>query len=325
MKKALITGANGQDASFLAELLLQKDYKVYGTIRRNSVPESQTTRISSLRDDNKIELVYADLVDPTSVDAVVNKIQPDELYHLAAQSHVRISFDLPNYTTQTNAIGTLNVLEAVRKTNKQIKIYNAASSEMFGNSFDDDLFQRETTPMHPVSPYGCSKLFAYNLCNNYKQAYNMFISSGILFNHESYRRGINFVTNKVVHDAVQVSVGKKKKIRLGNLEAQRDWGHAKDYVKAMWLMLQQYKPDNFVIATGETHSVRFLVEYVLSKLNLKFHECVEIDPNLFRPEELKYLKGDCSFARKSLGWKPEYTFESMIDEMIDYWCNKYRS
>ena len=229
-KTALIIGANGQDASYLAELLLSKDYIVHGTVRRNSVPESQTTRIESIFSEGLITLHYMDLTDPLSVERIINDIQPDEVYHLAAQSHVQISFELPKYTLDVNAGGTLAVLEAVRKFSPHSKVYHAATSEMFGNSFDDDKRQRETTPLTPVSPYGCSKLYAHSLCNNYRNAYNMFICSGILFNHESPRRGINFVTNKVVLEAVRIKLGLSNELVLGNLNAMRDWGHAKELI-----------------------------------------------------------------------------------------------
>lgn len=322
MKKALITGANGQDASFLAELLIDNGYQVYGTVRRNSVPESQTTRISQLYYQNKINLIYADLLDSSSIDNAVASVQPDELYHLAAQSHVKISFDLPNYTTQANCIGTLNVLEAVRKFSPDTKIYNAASSEMFGNSRDEDGFQRENTPMNPVSPYGCSKLFAFNLCNNYKNAYGLFVSSGILFNHESYRRGINFVTNKIAYEAVRISKGLSKNIILGNLKAERDWGYAGDYVKAMYMMLQENVPNNYVVSTGISRSVESILNYVVDFLNLDKKLVLKTDKRYERPEELHKLKGDSSLIKNKLGWKNNTTFEQMMKQMIEYWNQK---
>lgn len=319
MKKSLIIGANGQDASYLAEYLLDKNYEIHGTIRRNSVPESQTTRIEHLHSNNFIKLHYADLTDPLSIENVISSTQPDEIYHLAAQSHVQISFDLPKYTLDVNCGGTLAVLESVRKFSPHSKVYHAATSEMFGNNVDDDFYQRETTKMQPVSPYGCSKLYAHNLINNYRNAYNLFLVSGILFNHESPRRGINFVTNKVVREAVKIKKGKSDKLQLGNIYSKRDWGHAKDFVKAMWLMMQKEKPYDYVIATGESRSVEDLVNYVFNKLNLCKNTFLKIDEKYIRPEELNYLRGDSSKARKELGWKPEYTFFSMIDEMIEYW------
>ncbi len=321
-KKALIIGANGQDASYLAEFLIEKKYSLFGTIRRNSVPESQTSRIEGLHKENLIKLSYADLTDPISIESIISKTQPDEIYHLAAQSHVQISFDLPKYTLDVNAGGTLAILEAVKKFSPHSRIYHAATSEMFGNNFDEDFFQRETTQMQPVSPYGCSKLYAHTLCNNYRNSYNMFVTSGILFNHESPRRGINFVTNKVVSESVKIHRGLSNTLTLGNIKAKRDWGHAKDYVKGMWLMLQQEKPKDYILSTGESRSVEELVDYVFNKLNLSKEKHLRTDKKYERPEELHYLKGDSTLARKELLWEPKYTFESMLDEMIDYWLNK---
>jgi len=319
MKRALITGANGQDASYLAELLIKKDYEVFGTIRRNSVPESQTTRIENLHKDKKITLEYMDLTDPFSVESIIKETQPDEIYHLAAQSHVKISFELPEYTLKTNSNGTLAVLESIRKYSPKSKLYNAATSEMFGNSIGSDGYQRETTTMSPVSPYGCSKLCAYSLCNNYKNSYDMFVSSGILFNHESPRRGINFVSNKVVNAAVKIKKGKQDSLVLGNIYASRDWGHAKDYVKAMWMMLQADKPDNYVVATGQSRSVKNLVDVVFDKLNLDPEKYIKISEKYQRAEELHALRGCPNKIKKELGWEPSYSFEEMIYEMIDYW------
>jgi len=316
-KVALITGINGQDGSYLAELLLEKEYEVWGMLRRNSSPEGQTTRIDHIFD--RLNLVYGDLTDLSSLISIVNKCQPDEIYNIGAQSHVRISFDIPIFTADVTAMGTLNVLEAIRQVNHNIKMYQASSSEMFGNSIDADRFQRETTPLVPVSPYGCAKVFSYNICNNYKNSYNMFISNGILFNHESPRRGINFVTNKVVKEAVDIKKGIKNTLPMGNLTATRDWGHAKDYVKAMWMMLQHDVPDNFVCATGTSHSVKDLIEYVFAKLDMNYEEYVTQDEKFLRPEELTDLKGDSTKLRNTLGWTPTYTFESMLDEMIDFW------
>ena len=256
MKKALITGINGQDGSYLSELLLEKGYEVHGILKRNSVAENQTARLDDVF--NKINLEYADMLDLASLNRVLEQVKPDEIYNLAAQSHVRISFDQPIYTTQVVAIGTLNILESMKLLCPNSRFYQASSSEMFGNSFDEDGFQRETTPMHPTSPYGCAKVYGYNITRNYRNSYNLFASNGILFNHESPRRGSNFVTNKVAKEAVRIKYGLTDKLLLGNLDATRDWGHAKDYVNCMWLILQQDTPDDFVCSTGISHSVREL-------------------------------------------------------------------
>ena len=323
MKKALITGINGQDGSYLAEFLLEKGYEVHGTLKRNSVAENQTARLDGIFD--KIKLHYADLTDLSSLISVIQKVLPDEVYNLAAQSHVRISFDQPIYTAQVTGVGTLNILEAVRLIKPECRIYQASSSEMFGNSIDSDGFQRETTPMNPVSPYGCAKVYSYNICRNYRNSYGMFISNGILFNHESPRRGTNFVTNKVVKEAVKIKLGLSNELKLGNLDATRDWGHAKDYVEAMWMILQENTPDDFVCATGISHSVKELCEYVFNKLELSHQDYVKFDEKFLRPEELNDLKGDSSKLKSLTGWKPKYTFETMLDEMIEYWLNFYKN
>lgn len=317
MKRALITGINGQDGSYLAEFLLEKGYEVWGTVKRNSVSETQTNRIEHIMD--KINLEYSDLTDISSLLNILKKSNPHEIYNLAAQSHVRISFDQPIYTSNVTGLGTLNLLEAVRLLDLDTKIYQASSSEMFGNTIDEDGFQRETTPMNPVSPYGCAKVFSYNISRNYRHSYNMFISNGILFNHESPRRGTNFVTNKVCKEAVKIKLGLSNELRLGNLDATRDWGHAKDYVKAMWNILQLDQPDDFVCSTGISHSVKDLCEYVFSKLKLDYNQYVKFDYKFLRPEELNDLKGDSSKLKNLTGWRPCYTFESMLDEMIEHW------
>jgi GDPmannose 4,6-dehydratase len=322
MKKALITGINGQDGSYLSEFLLEKDYEVHGILKRNSVAETQTTRIEHIRD--LINLYYADITDLSSLIYVIKEIQPDELYHLAAQSHVRISFDQPIYTANATGLSTVNVLEAVRLMKPDIKVYQASSSEMFGNTIEPDGFQRETTPMNPVSPYGCAKVFSYHLARNYRNAYKIFVSNGILFNHESPRRGTNFVTNKVCKEAVRIFYKQTDRLELGNMQATRDWGHAKDYVKAMWQLLQMDAPDDFVCATGISHSVRDLVEYVFGKLNLDWEKLVSVNERYMRPEELHNLKGDSSKLRKATGWHPVYTFETMLDEMIGYWLEELK-
>ncbi len=320
MKKAFITGIGGQDGSYLAEYLVELGYEVHGIIRRNSVPEHQQSRIESMRDN--IHVYYGDLLDQSSLEHLLDDIQPDEIYNIAAQSHVRISYDIPQFTAQTNALGVLNILEAYRRSCPNAKFYQASSSEMFGSSVDSDGYQRETTPMNPVSPYGCTKVFGYNIVRNYRNAYKLHASNGILFNHESPRRGSNFVTNKVVKTAVEIKLGLKDKLELGNMDAYRDWGHSYDYVRAMHLIVQQDKPGDWVVATGETRSVRDMCEYVFGKLNLDYKNYVVQNQKFLRPEELKYLKGDSSRIR-ALGWEPEYTFEDLMDEMIDHWMKVF--
>ena len=318
---ALITGINGQDGSYLAEYLLELGYEVHGILKRNSVAENQTARLDRIF--HRIKLHYADLTDIASLYRVLNKVQPDEIYNLAAQSHVRISFDQPIYTTNTTGLGVLNLLEAVKETNPKVKIYQASSSEMFGNSIDADGYQRETTPMNPVSPYGCAKVYAYNISRNYRHSYDMFVSNGILFNHESIRRGTNFVTNKVCKEVAKIKAGCSEQLVLGNLDASRDWGHAKDYVKAMHMMLQLDKPDDFVCATGISHTVRDLCEYAFTEVDLDYRDYVKLDEKFLRPEELNFLKGDSTKLKQATGWEPGYTFESMITEMVEYWTKVY--
>jgi GDPmannose 4,6-dehydratase len=321
MKKALITGINGQDGSYLAEFLLDKEYEVWGILKRNSVAENQTARLDGIF--SKLNLEYADMSDMASLIRVLQLCKPDEIYNLAAQSHVRISFDQPIYTAQVVALGVINLLEAIRLVCPTAKLYQASSSEMFGNCEDEDGYQRETTQMNPVSPYGAAKVYAYNSCRNYRNSYNLFVSNGILFNHESPRRGSNFVTNKVCKEAVKIKLGLSNELKLGNLNASRDWGHAKDYVEAMWLILQHHKPDDFICATGVSHTVQDLVEYVFGRLNLDWKRYTKTAKKYYRPEELEHLRGDSTKARSILGWKCKYTFETMLDEMIKYWETYY--
>lgn len=313
-KKALIFGISGQDGSYLSEYLLQKGYEVHGVVRRHSVPENQTARINHIFD--KVNLYYGDLCDPPSIESVLRKVMPDEIYNLAAQSHVRVSFDVPQYTMQVNSNGVLNLLEAFRKVCPDARFYQASSSEMFGNSVDEDGYQREGTPFVPVSPYACSKVNAHNICNNYRESYKLFICCGILFNHESPRRASTFVTTKVVKGVLDIKNGKKDKLELGDIDSSRDWGHSKDYVRSMHMMLNNDKPGDWVVSTGETHTVRELCEYTFKKFGLDYREYVTQNPKYLRPHELKYLKGDSSKIREELKWKPEYSFESLIDEMI---------
>lgn len=320
MKKAFITGIAGQDGSYLTEYLLSLGYEVHGIVRRNSTPEHQQSRIDFYREN--VHVNYGDLTDASGLERLLKKIQPDEIYNLGAQSHVRISYDVPNYTVQTNALGVLNILEAYRNACPDAKFYQASSSEMFGSAVDPDGYQRETTRMTPVSPYGCSKVFAFNLVHNYRNAYKLHAVNGILFNHESPRRGSNFVTNKVVKGAVQIKKGKSKKLEMGNMDSFRDWGHSKDYVRAMHMITNHHTADDFVVSTGKTNSVREMTDYVFKKLGLDYKEFVTQNPIYLRPEELPYLRGDCTKLKQTFNWEPEYTFESMMDEMIEFWMEK---
>ena len=317
-KKALITGITGQDGSYLAELLLGKGYEVHGLVRRSS--SFNTDRIEHLyRDphdpDARLFLHYGDLVDGTGLREVLTRVQPDEIYNLGAQSHVRVSFDQPVYTVQTDALGTIQMLEAIRDTGSPIRFYQASSSEMYGKVVETP--QTEKTPFHPRSPYGCAKVYSYWQTINYRESYGMYACNGILFNHESPRRGETFVTRKITRAAARIKLGLQDKLFLGNLDAKRDWGFAGDYVEAMWLMLQQDKADDFVIATGETHSVREFLDEVFGFLGLDWNKYVEVDPRYFRPAEVDLLLGDAAKARKVLGWKPKVTFKTLAGMMIE--------
>ena len=318
-KKALITGIAGQDGSYLTEHLLSLGYEVHGIVRRHSVAENQNHRLHKLNCNSNLITYYGDLLDYPSLVRIMQEVQPDEIYNLGAMSHVRISFDMPSFTIQTNAMGVLNMLEVYRTLCPEAKFYQASSSEMFGNSVDADGIQRLTTPMNPVSPYGCAKVMGYNLVRHYRHAYKLHACNGILFNHESPRRGSNFVTNKVVKGAVAIKKGLQNKLELGNMDSYRDWGHSKDYVRAMHLIANHHEADEFIVATGKTHSVRDLCETVFSKLGMNYEDYVVQNPKYMRPEELKYLKGDASKSREVLGWEPDYTFETMLEEMIERW------
>jgi GDPmannose 4,6-dehydratase len=292
-------------------------------VRRNSVPEHQESRVDDLYKNGLIDTEYGDLLDVCSLERVIKSVRPDEIYNLGAQSHVRISYDVPQFTVSTNALGVLNLLEVYRQNCPTAKFYQASSSEMFGRNIDEDGFQREDTPMDPVSPYGCAKVFGYNIVRNYRRGYKLFATNGILFNHESPRRGSNFVTNKVVKAAVRIKAGLQEELELGNMDSYRDWGHSKDYVRAMHMILQHSEPDDFVISTGKTHSIRELCQYVFSNLDLDYKKYVKQNPKYMRPEELKYLRGDSSKARSVLKWEPKYTFETLLDDMIQHWKSIY--
>ena len=319
-KVALITGISGQDGSYLSEYLLSMDYEVHGMVRRQSTAENQSARIQHLFT-NDLKTHYGDMLDQTSIEKLLTQINPDEIYNLAAQSHVRVSFDIPQFTVQTNSIGVVNILEAYKRICPKAKFYQASSSEMFGLTVDDDKFQRESTIMNPVSPYGCSKVFAYNMVRHYRRAYGLHASNGILFNHESPRRGSNFVTNKVVKTACSIKLGLTDKLELGNMDSYRDWGHSKDYVKAMHMILNHKTPEDFVVSTMKTHSVREMCETVFNYLNLSYQDYVTQNPKYLRPEELPYLKGDSTKIRQEIGWKPEYDFKSLMYEMCDHWMD----
>lgn len=317
MKRALITGVTGQDGSYLAELLLGKGYEVYGIIRRSS--SFNTGRIDHIYQDPhvpdpRLRLLYGDLNDASSLNKVIRDVEPDEIYHLGAQSHVRVSFDIPEYTGEITALGTVRLLEAIRDTGVKTRFYNASSSEMFGNA---PAPQSETTPFEPRSPYAAAKAYAHWMTVNYREAYGLFATNGILFNHESPRRGETFVTRKITKAAARIKLGTQDKLFLGNLDARRDWGFAGDYVEAIWLMLQQDGPEDFVIATGEAHSVREFLEETFAAAGLDWTHYVEIDPRYFRPTEVDCLKGDASKAQRKLGWTPRVGFKDLVRLMVE--------
>jgi GDPmannose 4,6-dehydratase len=316
-RRALLTGITGQDGSYLTGLLVGKEYEVHGVVRRHSEAESQTTRIEQFLD--VITLHYGDVTDAASISEIVKKVQPDEVYNLAAMSQVRISSYVPVFTAMTNGVGALNVLEAVRTWVPEAKFYQAGSSEMFGQTMDPDGYQRLTTPMRPVSPYGAAKLFAFNMAQHYRAAYNMFVVNGVLFNHESPRRSIEFVTAKIVKRAVEIKLGLASRLTLGSLDVSRDWGHAADYIQAIHMMMEHHEARDWLVATGRTFSVRDLLNHVFGRLELKWSDYVEHDPALCRPIDPICLRGDASETCAVLGWHPLYTFESMLDEMIEHW------
>ena len=318
MKKALITGITGQDGSYLAELLLEKGYEVHGIIRRAST--FNTSRIDHLYQDPHINdvrlfLHYGDIADSTNLIKLLYRLQPDEIYHLAAQSHVRVSFDIPEYTGDVTGLGTIRILEAIRETKLKTKFYQASSSEMYGKVRETP--QTELTPFYPRSPYAAAKVYSYWSAVNYRESYGMFVCNGILFNHESPRRGETFVSRKITQAAARIAAGLQEKLFMGNLDAERDWGYAKEYVEAMWLMLQQDEPDDYVIATGESHAVNEFLGEAFNYVGLDWHELVEIDPKYYRPAEVDLLLGDASKAKQKLGWEPKTRFKDLVGVMMD--------
>ena len=318
-KRALITGITGQDGSYLTELLLEKGYDVYGIIRRSS--SFNTERIDHLYQDphepqTRLRLLYGDLNDSSSLNTILRKVQPDEIYNLGAQSHVRVSFDVPEYTAEVSGVGVVRILEAVREAGIRPKVYQASSSEVFGKVAE--VPQTEKTPFHPRSPYGCAKAYGYYITVNYRESYNLFACNGILFNHESPRRGETFVSRKITRAATRIKLGLQEKLYLGNLDARRDWGHAVDYVRAMWLMIQADEPDDYVIATGESHSVRDFLDQAFGYLDLDWKEHVDIDPRYYRPAEVDVLMGDASKARQVLGWEPTISFNELVTLMVEH-------
>ena len=318
-KRALITGITGQDGSFLTELLLDKGYEVYGIIRRAST--FNTDRIDHLYQDphekgTRLRLLYGDLNDSSSLNTILRQVNPDEIYNLGAQSHVRVSFDVPEYTGEVTGLGTVRLLEAIRDIGIKPKFYQASSSELYGKVVETP--QKETTPFYPRSPYGCAKAYAYWITVNYRESYNLFACNGILFNHESERRGETFVSRKITRAATRIKYGLQEKLYLGNLDARRDWGYAKDYVEGMWMMMQAGEPDDFVLATGETHSIREFLDLTFGRLDLDWKKYVDIDPRYFRPAEVDLLLGDATKAKKKLGWEPKVTFPELVRIMVDH-------
>jgi GDPmannose 4,6-dehydratase len=318
-KTALISGITGQDGSFLTELLLEKGYEVYGIVRRSS--SFNTDRIDHLYQDphekgTRLHLFYGDLNDSSSLNTILRQVRPDEIYNLGAQSHVRVSFDIPEYTGEVTGLGTVRLLEAIREAGIRPKFYQASSSELFGKAVTST--QNETTPFHPRSPYGCAKAYAYHITVNYRESYGLFACNGILYNHESERRGETFVSRKITRAATRIKLGLQEKLYLGNLEARRDWGYARDYVEAMWLIMNAEEPDDYVVATGETHSVREFLQQSFGYLDLDWEKYVEIDPRYFRPAEVDWLLGDASKVRQKLGWEPKVTFAELVKLMTDH-------
>ncbi len=318
-KRALITGITGQDGSFLTELLLEKGYEVYGIVRRSS--SFNTERIDHLYQDphvpeTRLRMFYGDLNDSSSLNTILRRVQPDEIYNLGAQSHVRVSFDVPEYTGEVTGLGTVRLLEAIREAGILPKFYQASSSELYGKVLETP--QTEKTPFYPRSPYGCAKAYSYYITVNYRESYNMFACNGILFNHESERRGETFVSRKITRAATRIKLGLQEKLYLGNLDARRDWGYARDYVEAMWLMLQAEEPDDYVVATGQTHSIREFLDLSFGMLDLDWKEYVEIDPRYYRPTEVDLLLGDATKAREKLGWEPRIAFPELVKIMVDH-------
>jgi GDPmannose 4,6-dehydratase len=318
-KRALITGITGQDGSYLTELLLEKGYEVYGIIRRSS--SFNTDRIDHLYEDpheprTRLRLVYGDLNDSSSLNTILRQVRPDEIYNLGAMSHVRVSFDVPEYTAEITGLGTVRLLEAIRETGIRPKFYQASSSELYGKV--REVPQNEDTPFYPRSPYGCAKAYAYYITVNYRESYGLFACNGVLFNHESERRGETFVTRKITRAATRIKMGLQQKLFLGNLDARRDWGYAGDYVRAMYLMMQAEEPEDYVIATGETHSIREFLDETFGLLDLDWPSHVEIDPRYYRPAEVDLLLGDASKARRKLGWEPTVTFKELVRRMVDH-------